>query len=247
MLKSLAFIILVILSKPAWALVPPDYQDPSNEFNAEIEAGFQLNTGNTESTSFNGRSKLVYKSGKAKQEMTLKGYFASDDEKTTSEKYDLQYQSNYKVNSGYIFGRGDFTWDKFGSFTKIATVSAGYGFDLIKNDNTKLSLEIGPGFRYNLPVDNDPINDPIPEKDIIVRTAAKLTQKIQEYTSLNADVATETGKSNNTIALELGYKNTVFQDWAFKVGFNIKYTEIVPDNTKKTDTTTMFNLLYTFQ
>lgn len=247
MLKPFTFIAFILISNPVLALVPPDYKDPPSSFTAELEAGFQLNTGNTESTSFNGRSKFVYKSGKAKQEVTLRGYFASDSEKTTSEKYDAQIQSNYKINTGYIFGRGDFTWDKFGSYTQIATLSSGYGFDLVKNDWTKLSLEIGPGYRYNLPIDNDPLNDPIPDRDLIIRTAAKLEQKLQEYTTLNADLTTESGENNNTVALDVGYKNTLFQDWAFKVGFNVKYTEIVPENTKQTDTTTTFNLLYTFQ
>lgn len=247
MLKIFTIFVLGLFSGQALAIVPPDYQEPIEPFNAEIEAGFQLNTGNTEATSFNGRSRLIYKAGKAKQDVTLKAYFASDSEKTTSEKYDLQFQSNYKINGGYIFGRGDFTWDKFGSYTQIITFSSGYGFDAIKNNDTKLSLEIGPGYRYNLPIDNDPVSDPIADTDIIIRTAAKLTQKLQEYTTLNADLTAETGESNNTIALDVGYKNTLFQDWAFKVGFNIKYTEIVPENTKQTDTTTTFNLLYTFQ
>jgi putative salt-induced outer membrane protein len=45
----------------------------------------------------------------------------------------------------------------------------------------------------------------------------------------------------------MGYKNTLFQDWAFKVGFYVKYTEIVPEGSQQTDTITTFNLLYTFQ
>ncbi|MGP1782614.1 DUF481 domain-containing protein, partial [Shewanella frigidimarina] len=61
------------------------------------------------------------------------------------------------------------------------------------------------------------------------------------------DLIAETGEDNNTLTLDLGYKNTLFQDWAFKIGVNVKYTQVVPEGSKQTDTITVFNLLYTFQ
>ncbi|MDF0534757.1 DUF481 domain-containing protein [Shewanella sp. A32] len=236
-----------LLSSPTWALVPPDYHEPTNKFTAEVEAGFQLNTGNTDSTSFNGRTKMVYDTAKTTQEGTFKAYYAADSESTTSEKYDLQMQSNFKLKSGYVFGRGEFVWDKFGSYTDIYTISSGYGFDAVSTGRTKLSLEVGPGYRYNLPIATEDEPNPSSETDVILRTAAKFEQKIHEYTTFNADLTTEVGENNNTVTLDMGYKNTLFQDWAFKVGFYVKYTEIVPEGSKQTDTITTFNLLYTFQ
>ncbi|MGL4712927.1 MAG: DUF481 domain-containing protein, partial [Shewanella sp.] len=207
----------------------------------------QLNTGNTESSSFNGRTQLIYDTEKTKQEATLKAYFASEKTQTTSEKYELQLQSNYKLTKGYIFGRGDFTWDQFGSYTQIYTISSGYGFNAISNYKTKLSFELGPGYRYNLPAVSVDIPNPDAEKDVILRTAAKFSQKLQEYSSLNADLTAEVGKNNNTLTLDMNYKNLVFQDWAFKIGVNIKYTEVVPEGSQPMDTITTFNLLYTFR
>jgi len=86
-----------------------------------------------------------------------------------------------------------------------------------------------------------------PEKDVILRTAAKFSQKLQEYTSINADLTAEVGENNNTLTLDMNYKNLVFQDWAFKIGMNIKFTEVVPEGSQQTDTITTFNLLYTFR
>lgn len=247
MRKKLVFASLFAVPYQVYALVPPDYQEPPSDFTAEIEAGFQLNTGNTESSSFNGRTKFIYDTQKAKQELTFKGYYASNSEEITAEKYQLQLQTNYKIRDGYIFGQGDFTWDKFGSFTRIATVSAGYGFDAIDTSITSLSLEVGPGFRYNLPMEKEPDADPVAKEEIILRTSAKFEQKLQEYTSFSADLIGEWGEINSTLALDLAYKNTIFQDWAFKIGFNIKYTQVVPEGTKRTDTVSTFNLIYTFQ
>lgn len=246
-LKIIASASLCCLSLPVFALVPPDYQEPPSDLTAEIEAGLQLNTGNTESSSFNGRSQLVYDTYRTKQEATLKAYFASEKSETTSKKYELQLQTNYKVTNGYIFGRSDLTWDKFGSYTQISTISTGYGFNAISSYRTKLSLEIGPGYRYNMPAESLTEPDPDAETDVILRTAAKVSRKLQEYTSINADLTSEIGENNNTLTLDMNYKNLVFQDWAFKIGVNIKYTDIVPEGSKQTDTVTTFNLLYTFR
>ena len=247
MKKVIIFTSSLLASSSAWALVPPDYKEPPSDFNAEIEAGMQLNTGNNQSQNFNGRTYLIYDTEKAKQEFTFKVYYAADDESTTAEKYDVYAQSSYKLDSGYIFGRGEFTWDDFGSYTKLMTISSGYGFDIISNYQTKLSLEVGPGYRYDLPKATDSDLNPDANQDIILRTAAKYSVKLQEYTSLNADLTSEVGEDNNTLTLDLSYKNTFLQDWAFKIGVNVKYTAVVPEDSFKTDTITTFNLLYTFQ
>jgi putative salt-induced outer membrane protein len=241
------FLVATIISNQAWALVPPDYQEPPSNFNAEVEAGLQLNTGNNESKNFNGRSYLTYDTPKTRQEGTFKMYYSADGTTTTAEKYDVYLQTAYKLNKGYVFGRGEFTWDDFGSFTEITTLSTGYGFDLIKTYKTKLSLEAGPGYRYDMP--RATVSEPIPEanREVILRTAARYSVKLQEYTSLNADVTAETGLKNNTLTLDMSYKNTFLQDWAFKIGMNIRYTQDVPQDSLSTDTTTTFNLLYTFQ
>uniref|UniRef100_UPI004048CE8B DUF481 domain-containing protein n=1 Tax=Shewanella sp. TaxID=50422 RepID=UPI004048CE8B len=239
--------LLCLLSSPTWALVPPDYQEPDSSFYAEVEAGLQLNSGNNETKNFNGRTYLTYDSLNTKQEGTVKVYYAADGSESTAEKYELFLQSNYKLDRGYVFGRGEFTWNEFGSYTRITTISSGYGFDLIKNYKTKLSLEAGPGYCYDQPQSST--TDPYPDenRDVILRSAAKYTVKLQEYTTFNADVTAETGLDNNTLTLDMSYKNTFIQDWAFKIGMNIKYTEVVPDDSRNTDTVTTFNLLYTFQ
>ncbi|MCL2918456.1 DUF481 domain-containing protein [Shewanella litorisediminis] len=245
--KRILSIGCLLLSLKAQALVPPQYQEPATGLTAEVEAGLQLNTGNTQSTSFNGRTKLVYDTKKAKQEALLKAYFASDAEKTTAEKYDVQLQSNYKVESGYFFGRGEGTWDEFGSYTRLYTGSVGYGFDAISSYATKLKLEIGPGYQYSLAKATTSEPEPDANTDVILRAAAKFEQRIHEYSSFTADLTAETGQNNSAVILDMGYKNILFQDLAFKVGMNVKYTEVVPDGTEQVDTVTTFNLLYTFQ
>ncbi|MCL1078519.1 DUF481 domain-containing protein [Parashewanella spongiae] len=241
------FFSFVCFSGSTFAIVPTLYQDPEQHFTAEIEVGFQLNTGNNSATSFNGRTNLVYDTNSAKQEVTVRGFFASDSERTTSEKYELNLQSNYKLSSGYVFAQSDYVRDRYGSYTKLATISSGYGFDAIDTKKAKLSLELSPGYRYNLPIETDVVPVPQSNTDTILRTAARFSYKMHEYTSFTADLTAENGAENNTLTLDTSYKNLMFKDWAFKVGINIKYTDVVPEGSKRTDTVTTFNLLYTFE
>ncbi|WP_394130318.1 YdiY family protein [Shewanella maritima] len=238
---------LLLFPAQAWALVPPDYKEPPSDFTAEVEAGLQLNSGNNSTKNFNGRTFFSYDTDQAKQEATLKAYYAADGDQSTAEKFDIYLQSNYKFTDSYLYGRGELTWDKFGSFTRIYTVSTGYGFDIINDSTTTLSFEIGPGYRYDQPQSSEAEPNPSDNSSIIVRSAAKYSLKLQEYTSLNADLTAETGEDNNTLTLDLSYKNTFIQDWAFKVGMNFKYNSDVPEDSEKLDTITTFNLLYTFR
>ncbi|NKF49460.1 DUF481 domain-containing protein [Shewanella sp. WXL01] len=238
---------LVLFPSSAWALVPPDYKEPPSDIYAEIEAGLQVNSGNNSTQNFNGRTHITYDTEKAKQEATFKAYYAADDGSSTAEKFDLYLQSNYKFDDAYLYGRGELTWDKFGSFTRISTISTGYGFDVISDSKHTLSLEMGPGYRYDIPIATESEPDPSANSNVILRSAAKYSLKLQEYTSFNADFTAEAGKDNSTLTLDLSYKNTFIQDWAFKVGMNFKYNTTVPTDTKQLDTITTFNLLYTYQ
>ncbi len=244
---SAALVTGFLLSQSAHALVPSYYRDPENLFTAEVEAGFQLSTGNNSSTSFNGRANMVYDTDKAKQEMTVWGFFSAEEKETTSEKYEVQLQSNYKLAAGYVFAQGDFTWDRFGSYTKISTITSGYGFDAVNRDKAKLSLELSPGYRYTLAVETDTVPEPAGNAELILRSALRFSYKLHEYSGINADLTAEKGEENDIVSLDASYRNLMFKDWAFKIGVNIKYTEVVPEGTEKTDTVTTFNLLYTFE
>ncbi|GLS83299.1 DUF481 domain-containing protein [Paraferrimonas haliotis] len=247
-MKLRCLLPLILVATPAWAIVPPEYEDPETPFSAEVEFGLQVTSGNTTASSVNGRTKLIYETDDNKQEGNLRAYFASDSEKTTAEQYQVQFQSDHKFSDGdYLYGRGDLSWDTFGSFTKQYIVSTGYGFDAIKTRKSKLSFEAGPGYRYSLPNVSTEVPDPHPTREIIFRAASKFEQKLQQYTTLNADLTTEVGQENTVTTLDLSYKNLFFRDWALKVGLFVRHNKVVPADSKRTDTVTTINLLYTFE
>ncbi|WP_345332088.1 DUF481 domain-containing protein [Ferrimonas pelagia] len=243
-------LLFLMFSLPALALVPPNYKDPVNRFTAELELGMQYNSGNTNSANFNTRSKLIYDGDNAKHEGNLRGFFASDNNSTTAEQYQLQYQLDYKLEgSHYLYGRTELLIDRFGSYERQNTISGGYGFTPLDKKQTKLSLEGGLGYRYNranLSNSTDPAQR-ASEEEAIVRLASKLEHRMQEYTTFNADTTLETGNNNTIANINLSYRNQLWADLALKIGMDIKYTDKVPEGTENTDVISTINLLYTFR
>ncbi|WP_345316260.1 DUF481 domain-containing protein [Ferrimonas gelatinilytica] len=241
---------ILLFPGAALALVPPDYKEPTTKYLAELELGMQYNSGNTNSSNFNTRGKLVYDIENARQELVLRGYFASDNKETSAEQYQIQYQVDYKLQgTRYLFGRADLLWDRFGAFEKQHTLSSGYGFTPLDIKNTKLSLEVGAGFRYN---QANLSNSATPEQnrkdeEAILRLASKFEHRLMEYTSFNADANVEYGQSNTIANLNLSYRNQLWADLALKIGMDIKYTDQVPEGTKHNDVISTVNLLYTIR
>ncbi|WP_035416276.1 DUF481 domain-containing protein [Ferrimonas kyonanensis] len=241
--------VAALLSPSVWALVPPEYKEPEDRLDAEVELGLQYTSGNTESSNFNSRGKIVYDAEAARHETNLHAYFASDNQSTTAEQYTVQYQLDYKLKgTQYVYGRSELIWDRFGSFTQQQIYSFGYGYSPIDHRHTKLSLEAGAGYRYNKPnlSDSDTDSDGSSTDEGIARFAGKLEQRLHEYTTFNAEGAVETGNRNTIATLKLSIRNQLWADLALKIGTDVKYTEKVPENSEKTDIISTVNLLYSF-
>ncbi|WP_298442074.1 DUF481 domain-containing protein [uncultured Ferrimonas sp.] len=237
----------LLLCTPAWALVPPNYNEPKRKLSSEIELGMQYTSGNSETSNFNSRIKAVYDGDGARHEVGLRGYFASDDGDSSAEQYQALYQLDYKLPATqYIFGRGEFKWDRFGSFSRQHTLSSGYGRTPYETKDSKLSLEAGLGYRYNYAnLDDDSLDDPSSDEGIF-RIASKWRHQLQEYTVVTADASVETGNLNTVAELKLAYRNQFWADLALKFGIDFSYTDDVPEDSKNTDVISTVNLLYSF-
>ncbi|WP_286340460.1 DUF481 domain-containing protein [Ferrimonas sp. YFM] len=248
MLKTPYWLPMLLIAPQALALVPPEYKEPEDRLDAEVELGLQYTSGNTESSNFNSRGKLVYDGDAAKHETVLKAYFASDNQSATAEQYTVEYQLDYKLSgSNYLYGRSELIWDRFGSFTQQQIYSAGYGSTLIDRRHTKLSLEAGGGYRFNeANLTDDDADQSSSTDEGIARFSGKFEQRLHEYTTFNAEGAVETGNRNTVATLKMSIRNQLWADLALKIGTDIKFTDRVPENSERTDIISTVNLLYTF-
>jgi len=78
----------------------------------------------------------------------------------------------------YVYGRGDIRRDTIASINYRATLSPGLGYYFIKNDNTKLSAEAGPGFVL------EKFKGASSREYLTVRLGEKFSHKFNEHVSL---------------------------------------------------------------
>ena len=132
--------------------------------------------------------------------------------------------------------------DDFAPFEHQTTFSLGYGYSVIKNDTTKLSLEAGPGYRRAKDASTGET-----ESDAIFRAQAEFAHQLTENTSLENLLLIEAGSDNTFTQNDLGLKVAMNSKLALKAGVQVRNNSDVGPGVDKTDTLTTMNLVYTFR
>ena len=121
-------------------------------------------------------------------------------------------------------------------------IRGGYGYSVIKNDRTSLSLEAGPGYRRAKSARSGET-----ESDAIVRAQLDFQHQLTENTSLGNLLLVESGSDNTFIQNDLGLKVAMNSKLALKAGLQVRNNSEVGPGVDKTDTLTTVNLVYTFK
>lgn len=127
------------------------------KWEASAEVGAINTTGNTETTSINGKIDVTQNLESWKNQFIASVLYKEDQvedaagvESTekTAEKYFASVKSAYLLTGehGNLFGFASHAHDEFGSYRKYTTVSFGYGNRLIDTESVSLDVEIGPGY-----------------------------------------------------------------------------------------------------
>src|SRR5690625_6277278 len=86
--------------------------------------------------------------------MRITAMIAKDCDDLNAERSPASYKSGYNISyRSYLFGALRYDKDKFSSLDYQASLSAGYGVQLLDDDIHSLLFEIGPGVRRAVPVD----------------------------------------------------------------------------------------------
>jgi putative salt-induced outer membrane protein len=209
--------------------------------------GFTMNTGNTQSKNFNGSVNLQYK----KNRWTNTAYVSMQLQKSegvlSKDKYTANDQVNYSYNkaqNSFIFGNLDATMDHFSAYKYVLVTSAGYGRDIIKNDDITWSAQIGPGWRRNVVREDD-----TPTNRFIITTQTNVAWSLTKAGTLTETARFDYGKPYNYFQTVTAFTNKIIGNLAMQVSFELDYYSAIPpmsSNTKKTDTTTALSLVYNF-
>jgi putative salt-induced outer membrane protein len=238
-----------------WADGAPAPPPPMGVWIGKGQVGFLNSRGNSDAESINGNIDMWRYDGPWKNEFYLGGLYGKSSGIVSAERWEARGQSNYTV-SGNLFAFGGFRYehDWFDGFQYQASVTAGLGYKFIDTVDTKLSGQVGAGYRRLRP------------EDIIKNVDGVVTERILHDASGEAigtagldfsHVVTKTTTLSNKFLVETGSANTLLHDdialsvkmtdkLGLSVGYGITDNTHPPGTLKKLDTVTTVNLAFAF-
>lgn len=218
------------------------------------ELGLAVARGNSRSENLNTKLKLENEDGRWKHKFNVaalrskgevKGDFNNDgvpDERfdLTANRYEFGASSAIKMNErAYWVGALRYEQDDFASYENQTTFALSYGYEAIDNEKTKLSAEVGPGYRRaKIARTGDT------ETGAILRGQLDYKHQLTESTSIGNLLLVESGDDNTFAQNDLGLSVAINSRFALKAAIQWRYNSETEPGTKSSDTLTTVNLVY---
>jgi len=257
MKRSKSLLLTLIAALPAAAALAdaPPPPPPEGVWTGKGQAGFVGTQGNTDSKALNAAIDMALLEGPWKHALHLGGLYSQNAGITSSERWDAGWQSNYTI-TGDLFGFGGLRYahDMFSGFQYQASGDVGLGYKVIDDSTTKLSGQVGVGYRKAQPeaitknaAGVVTARTLLPSSsDAIVTAGVDYSQALTATTSLTDKLLVESGSSDtlitNTIALAVKMSDKL----ALSLGYTIQDNTKPPPTLKKVDSTETINLVYAF-
>lgn len=259
-MKPLTIALLLALAAPAAFAEDTDTEkekEPTG-WKSSGELGFVSSSGNTESDSLNVRLGTKFEDEDWKHDFHLAGFRQrgevevqtdpndpnSTERRTerTANRYELGGSTARKLDErNSIYTSLRYEHDDFAAYDYQATLSVGWGHQLIKTDATDLRFEAGPGIKRTRDAVTRETNSAL-----IGRGKGNLETKLTDNTSLVDELLVEAGGGNTYVQNDFGVKVAMNSHLAIKAGLQHRHNTEVPPERKKTDTLTTVNLVYDF-
>ncbi|TPG09713.1 DUF481 domain-containing protein [Rhodanobacter glycinis] len=231
------------------------------------EFGFASATGNSRSQNINAKLGLNQENEQWKNSFFVDALRSKSQQKvvdtagntieqfnTTANRYDGGASVGYKLDPrSYIVGAARYEHDDFGANLWQGIVSLGYGYIALKDERNELSFEIGPGYKRYRPADVDTVvgGALVPQRqqtqsEMVARGLINYKYKLTDNTAFEDTFLMEAGSKNTYLQNDAGLAVSMTRKLALKVGFQVRHNSDVLPGTKKMDTLTTTNLVYSF-
>ncbi len=233
------------------------------------EFGFASSTGNSRSENVNAKLGLSQENEQWKNTFFLDGLRSKSQQtvvdasgntikkfNTTANRYDGGASVGLKLDPrSYIVGAARYEHDDFGANLWQGIVSLGYGYIALKDERNELSFEIGPGYKRYRPADLALVVNGVEtrqrqptESEMVARGLVNYKYKLSDNAALEDTFLMEAGSKNTYLQNDAGVAVSMTRKLALKVGFQVRHNSdvVAATKSKKTDTLTTTNLVYSF-
>jgi putative salt-induced outer membrane protein len=155
----------------------------------------------------------------------------------------MEVQSDRKLSEkSWLFGAFRWDADKFGSYDPQLSLTAGYGYQLMKSEKHSLKGEIGGGYRKL-----EERETGISSSEVIARFLLDDSWQVFKTTLWTNRLLVESGSSNTFTQFNTALAVSMTARFAVKLGFEVRNnTKVPPGDSEHTDTITSVNLVYNF-
>lgn len=206
------------------------------------EAGLAIASGNSDSRTANAKISVGRKVGNWENTLGLAGLYVRNNGDTTARRWEATGQTHYNFSGDgtFWFGGVRYEEDHFSGFDHQGVIDTGVGHKFIDSDTTKLSGQLGVGYKFSQAF------DPPREKHNSAAATVGLdfSHKLTRTTTLTNKFGAEVISGNKFLQDELGAAVKVSDRLALALAYAVRHNTEPPAGFKKTDTLTTVNLVY---
>jgi putative salt-induced outer membrane protein len=238
-----------------WADETPAPPPPQGVWTGKGQLGFLNSRGNSDAESINANIDMLRYDGPWKNEFYLGGLYGKSAGIVSAERWEARGQSNYTVSGNlFAFGGLRYEHDLFDGFQYQASVTAGMGYKFIDTVDTKLSGQVGAGYRRLRPEDIIKNGDGVVTQRILhdatgeaIGTAGvDFSHAFTKTTTLTNKFLIESGSANTLLHDDIALAVKMSNRLSLSVGYGITDNTHPPGTLRKVDTVTTVNLVFAF-
>jgi putative salt-induced outer membrane protein len=250
------FAIALLALTPAVAALADDAPPPpQGVWIGKGQFGFLSSRGNSDAESLNGNVDLLRYDGAWKNEVYVGGLYGKNSGIVSAERWETRGQSNYTISGDlFAFGGLRYEHDLFDGFQYQASVTGGLGYKLINSEDTKLTAQVGAGYRRLRPetIDKDATGLVISRTpldatgDAIATVGVDFSHAFTKTTTFTNKFLMEAGSSDTLLHDDIALTVKMSDKLALSVGYGITDNTKPPAPLKKLDTVATVNLVFGF-
>lgn len=216
----------------------------------KVEGGLVSARGNTHTDTTNAKVDLARIGEQWKHSLTLNGVYAADESETISQRWDARVQTEYTFDERtFTFASMRYEDDRFSGFEYQTTFALGVGRRFFETDRTKLSAQLGAGYkvlqtRDTLADDGVTVLPGERDENLIGQGVLEYEHALTGNTKIRNKLLSEYGQNNTSVQNDLALQVNMTRKLALAVGFSVRYNTEPPESFKKMDTLSTVNLVY---
>lgn len=222
---------------------PPPPSDDSVPFSGAIELGYTALSGNTNTETLLGKGRITWYDQAWTHTTRAEVKSVSDSENTTAEQYLFSQRERYSLEDSlnYLFGLARYEKERFSGYDNQFTTIVGYGRQLFDTDLQALSLEAGPGYRF------DDYENGGSRHMMLGYLAADYSLSLSDTASFIQQFSVEGADDNVTLRSYSAISVAINSSLALRVSHDIKSNSNPPrEADAHTDRTTAASVVYNF-